>query len=64
MVQGRMPQTWLEPEDTIENMKWIDEIYEKVRAPVPIRRFYLMHVQSGFGPRPRSKYAYKEECLP
>jgi hypothetical protein len=61
MVQGRTPQTWLELEDTIENMKCIDEIYDKVRAPVLIRRLYLIHLQSGFGPRPRFKYVYTEE---
>lgn len=29
-VQGRTPQTWLEPQETIDNMKWIEAIYAKV----------------------------------
>lgn len=29
-VQGRTPQTWIEPEDTIDNMRLIEEIYAKV----------------------------------
>lgn len=29
-VQGRTPQTWLEPQETIDNMKWIETIYAKV----------------------------------
>ncbi|KAJ7632983.1 NAD(P)-binding protein [Roridomyces roridus] len=39
-IQGRTPQTWIEPQDTIDNMKWIEAIYEK----------------DGFGSRPTSKY--------
>ncbi|KAJ7284898.1 NAD(P)-binding protein [Mycena rebaudengoi] len=39
-IQGRTPQTWVEPQDTIDNMKWIEEIYAK----------------DGFGGRPPSKY--------
>ncbi|KAJ7446289.1 NAD(P)-binding protein [Mycena galericulata] len=39
-IQGRAPQTWLEPQDTIDNMKWIEEIYAK----------------DGFESRPPSKY--------
>ncbi|KAJ7772578.1 NAD(P)-binding protein [Mycena maculata] len=44
-IQGRTPQTWLEPQDTIDNMKWIEEIYAK----------------DGFGSRPPSKYVYRED---
>ncbi|KAJ6631476.1 hypothetical protein B0H10DRAFT_1978944 [Mycena sp. CBHHK59/15] len=43
-IQGRTPQTWVEPQDTIDNMKWIEEIYAK----------------DGFGSRPPSKYVYEE----
>ncbi|KAG7086097.1 hypothetical protein E1B28_003612 [Marasmius oreades] len=39
-VRGREPQTWLDPEDTIDNMKWIEAIYAK----------------DGFGSRPHSEY--------
>ncbi|KAJ7601709.1 NAD(P)-binding protein [Mycena polygramma] len=44
-VQGRTPQTWIEPEDTVANMKWVEEIYAK----------------DGFGSRPASKYVYHED---
>jgi predicted dehydrogenase len=29
-VKGRTPQTWITAEDSVENMKWIEEIYSKV----------------------------------
>lgn len=29
-VKGRTPQTWVDAQDTIDNMKWIEEIYAKV----------------------------------
>ncbi|KAF7330919.1 NAD(P)-binding protein [Mycena venus] len=45
-VQGRTPQTWVEPEDTIANMKWVEAIYAK----------------DGFGSRPASKYVYHEDA--
>ncbi|KAJ7634726.1 NAD(P)-binding protein [Roridomyces roridus] len=44
-VQGRTPQHWLDPQDTIDNMKCVEAIYEK----------------DGFGPRPPSKYIYTED---
>ncbi|KAJ7155534.1 NAD(P)-binding protein [Mycena crocata] len=43
-VQGRIPQTWVEPQDTIDNMKWVEAIYAK----------------DGFGSRPSSKYVYDD----
>ncbi|KAJ7717666.1 NAD(P)-binding protein [Mycena metata] len=42
-VQGRAAQTWIGSEDTITNMKWVEEIYAK----------------DGFGSRPTSKYVYR-----
>ncbi|KAJ7632982.1 NAD(P)-binding protein [Roridomyces roridus] len=42
-IQGRTPQTWIEPQDTIDNMKWIEAIYEK----------------DGFGSLPSSKYIHQ-----
>ncbi|KAF9455884.1 NAD(P)-binding protein [Collybia nuda] len=44
-VQGRTPQTWLEPQETIENMKWIEAIYDK----------------DGFGSRPHSTYVFHDD---
>nr|GAT56738.1 NAD(P)-binding protein [Mycena chlorophos] len=44
-VQGRVPQTWLEADDTIANMKWVEAIYAK----------------DGFGSRPASKYEPKQK---
>lgn len=32
-IQGRTPQSWVEPEDTIVNMKWVEAIYAKVTSP-------------------------------
>lgn len=31
-VRGRAPQTWVEREDSVQNMRWIEEIYKKVGA--------------------------------
>jgi len=39
-VKGRKPQTWVEKEDSITNMEWIEKIYEK----------------TGLGVRPKSEY--------
>ncbi|KAK0200084.1 NAD(P)-binding protein [Desarmillaria ectypa] len=39
-LKGRTPQTWLDKEDAIGNMEWIEKIYEK----------------SGLGARPKSAY--------
>ncbi|KAG2155904.1 NAD(P)-binding protein [Suillus bovinus] len=39
-VKGRTPQTWVNPEDSIANMEWIEKIYE----------------ESGLGSRPQSTY--------
>lgn len=36
-VNGRTPQTWVDPQDTIENMKWIDAIYAKVRMRLDLK---------------------------
>ncbi|KAF9463338.1 NAD(P)-binding protein [Collybia nuda] len=44
-VQGRTPQTWLKPQETIDNMKCIEAIYTK----------------DGFGIRPRSKYVFSDD---
>ena len=57
-VKGRAPQTWVDAQDTIDNMKWIEEIYAKVG----VHQFYHLAVdadnraQNGFGSRPPSKY--------
>ncbi|KAF7370355.1 NAD(P)-binding protein [Mycena sanguinolenta] len=45
-VKGRTPQTWVDSEDTVANMKWVEEIYAK----------------DGFGSRPASKYVYHEDA--
>lgn len=29
-VKGRTPQTWVEKDDSIANMEWIEKVYEKV----------------------------------
>jgi len=39
-VKGRTPQTWLEKDDAVSNMEWIERIYEK----------------TGLGSRPKSVY--------
>lgn len=41
-IQGRTPQTWIEPQDTIDNMKWIEAIYAKVR---PFVAFFFVTSQ-------------------
>ncbi|KAJ6519122.1 NAD(P)-binding protein [Mycena sanguinolenta] len=45
-VKGLTPQTWVDSEDTVANMKWVEEIYAK----------------DGFGSRPTSKYVYHEDA--
>ncbi|KAF7330914.1 NAD(P)-binding protein [Mycena venus] len=39
-VQGRNPQTWIEPEDTVANMKSVEEIYAKVNS---ISAFFITY---------------------
>ncbi|TFK74985.1 NAD(P)-binding protein [Pluteus cervinus] len=39
-VKGRTPQTWIEKDDSIANMEWIERVYEK----------------TGLGSRPRSTF--------
>lgn len=29
-LKGRTPHTWMSKEDSVENMEWIEKIYEKV----------------------------------
>ncbi|KAL0566394.1 hypothetical protein V5O48_015618 [Marasmius crinis-equi] len=41
-LKGRTPQTWVEKEDSITNMEWIEKVYEK----------------NGLGPRPKSTYVH------
>ncbi|KAL0955229.1 hypothetical protein HGRIS_004130 [Hohenbuehelia grisea] len=41
-LRGRTPQTWVDREDSIANMEWIERVYEK----------------TGLGSRPRSTYVY------
>ncbi|KAJ7588040.1 hypothetical protein C8J56DRAFT_940760 [Mycena floridula] len=40
-IKDRTPQTWVEKEDSIANMEWIEKVYEK----------------TGLGSRPKSNYA-------
>ncbi|KAJ7064812.1 NAD(P)-binding protein [Mycena amicta] len=46
-VQGLTPQTWIDANDTIANMKWVEAIYAK----------------DGFGSRPASKYVPEDEYV-
>lgn len=39
-VKGRKPQTWVDREDSVANMEWIERIYE----------------EGGLGVRPKSAY--------
>ncbi|KIM79362.1 hypothetical protein PILCRDRAFT_10492 [Piloderma croceum F 1598] len=43
-VKGRTPRTWVGKEDSIENLEWIEKIYEK----------------TGLGSRPKSQYVYSD----
>jgi hypothetical protein len=29
-VKGRTPRTWVNKEDSVENLKWVEKVYEKV----------------------------------
>jgi len=44
-LKGRTPQTWVEREDSIANLEWIEKIYEK----------------AGIGSRPKSDYVLPTE---
>ena len=37
-LRGRKPQTWVEKEDTITNMEWIEKVYEKVSCDCALFR--------------------------
>lgn len=37
-VKGRQPRTWLDGEDSVANMEWIERIYEKVSPSSPSAR--------------------------
>lgn len=43
-VKGRKPQAWMEPQDSIDNIEWIEAVYEK----------------SGLGIRPAATWVEKE----
>ncbi|RDB23953.1 D-xylose 1-dehydrogenase (NADP(+)) 2 [Hypsizygus marmoreus] len=45
-VKGRTPQTWIDKEDSIANMQWIEEIYAK----------------TGLGSRPKSTFVLASEA--
>jgi hypothetical protein len=60
-IQGRSPQTWLDPQDTLDNMKWIEAIYAKVLIVERHSDWWADLLQNGFGSRPPSKYVYNEE---
>jgi predicted dehydrogenase len=30
MIKGRTPQTWITAEDSVDNLKWVEEVYTKV----------------------------------
>lgn len=34
-LKGRTPQTWVDKEDSVANIEWIEKIYEKVGVYVP-----------------------------
>jgi len=31
-IRGREPEVWLEKQDSVDNMEWIEKVYEKVRV--------------------------------
>ena len=33
-VKGHTPRTWVSKEDSVDNMVWIEKVYEKVCAPL------------------------------
>jgi hypothetical protein len=63
-VQGRTPQTWVDSDDTVSNMKWVEAIYAKVVLSFTSSLAVFSHVapQDGFGSRPASKYVYDDDA--
>jgi len=31
-IRGREPEVWLEKQDSVDNMEWVEKVYEKVRV--------------------------------
>jgi hypothetical protein len=36
-LKGRTPQTWLEQDDAVSNMEWIERVYEKVSLDITLQ---------------------------
>jgi predicted dehydrogenase len=57
-VKGRTPRTWISEEDSVENLEWIEKIYEKVKLSFAFC-FRLVvsdpFQQNGLGSRPKSQ---------
>ena len=60
-VKGRKVRMWMDAEDSIANMEWIEHVYEKVRR---IRSTILClgadELQTGLGVRPASTFVLSE----
>ena len=58
-LKGRTPQTWVEAQDSVANMEWIERIYAKVRGMLCVDFTSLIvrpRLQTGLGSRPKSSY--------
>lgn len=59
-VKGRTPKTWIYKEDSIGNITWIENVYEKVSDALcsfPLTE--NSHIpQTGLGSRPKSEYTF------
>ncbi|KAG6869203.1 hypothetical protein C0993_009066 [Termitomyces sp. T159_Od127] len=57
-VKGRPVQTWVDREDSIANMHWIEQIYAKVCHALFLNATAarMTPVQTGLGSRPKSQY--------
>lgn len=63
-VKGRTPKTWVSQQDSVDNMEWIEKVYEKVSPPCQVSISCVVTVscisQTGLGSRPQSQYVYSE----
>ena len=45
-VKGRTPQTWVDMQDSVANMEWIEKVYAKVRQYLSLRLTYSCFLTS------------------
>lgn len=58
-VKGREPMHWMDADDSVANMEWIERIYEKVCSSSSRNETLIelrTSLQTGLGSRPKSTF--------